>query len=531
MKLPRMFWLLTVAGGLGFACAVPAGTLSGSADVDPGSVQAGGGEAGVDGGAASPPPGGSLPDEQFPSALLAPYSGPPNTEYDDTFVGYLQLKGRVAQTFADPNLGGGTEAYFGSRIALLGGADFKTTFAEARVASPDFLVALDGIAKEACGRAAANKTGPFAGTDPGAVKPGGEGAILTRLYQKILLRDPTATELADATALSVTLAPLSASPADAWAGVCEALVRHPDFLFTLPPSASTLTGAARERMQLVKLAMDLVARTPLATELEALAGKSVEEKVAFFMATPEFRDFYFHRARVRTESTGSDEADEPARLWTYLMISGAPMQEVLTADYSVDPSFAKVPRGPEHGKSGVLTMPGFVKTKPGLPHFNYAARVMTDYMGQLFEITPAILAARVNATASSTVQPGTLCISCHGILTPLAHQRMRWGDDGVYRGSDDGGAPIDDSDQNLVPEYPFKGAGMESFAAAAVRKEKFIRQTFQAQFLFLLGRQMRFDQDERGVYLALWRAAFARKGDLREVVKIIASTVPGYLGN
>jgi hypothetical protein len=535
MTFHRNLWTLAVALTFGAACSsqdtnslLGGGASSGGTPPPGATADGGGGDAG--GGPGGPPPGGALPDEQFPPDLLKPYTGPPNTDYENTFVTYLQLKSRVVQLFADTGLGGGTDAYFTSKIALLGGADFKTTFSEARVASPDFLVALDGIAKEACGRAATNKTGPFAGTNPSA-PAGGDNALATTLFQKLLLRSPSAQEVSDGVALVTTLKPLSTDAPSAWAGLCEGLVRHPDFLFTLPPSVSVVTGADKERMQLVKLALDLAGRLPVDAEFASLAGKSIVDKVTFYLGTPEFKDFYFHRTQVRTESVGTTESAEPARLWTYLMLNGAPMQEVLTADYTIDASFNKITRGPEHGKSGVLTMPGFIKTKPGLPHYNYAARVMTDYMGQLFEITPEILKGRVNATASSTVQPGSLCITCHGILTPLEYQRLKWADDGTYRTVDATGKAIDDSDNNLVPDYPYKGSGMEAFATTAVRKEKFFRQTFQAQYLFFLGRQMRFDQDERTVYLALWNTAWNKNGDLREVVKVIASSVPGYLGN
>jgi hypothetical protein len=500
----------------------------GSSSEGPGADDGGG--TGNDTGTQPPPPGGPLADEQFPPDLLNPYTGPPNTDYENTFISYLQLVARINELFADTGLGGGTDAYFASKIALLGGADFKTTFTEARVATSDFLVALDGVAKEACGRAATNKTGPFAGTDPNA-PAGGDNALATTLYQKLLLRAPTAQETTDAVGLVSTLKPLSPDAPSAWAGLCEALVRSPDFLFTLPPSVAFVTGADKERLQLVKLALDFAGRLPQSAEISQLAGKSTADKVAFYLGTPEFKAFYFHRAQVRTEATGTPESAEAGRLWTYLMLNGAPMQEVLTADYTVDETFAKISRGPEHGKTGVLTMPGFIKTKPGLPHYNYAARVMTDYMGQIFEITPDILKGRINATASSTVAPGSLCITCHGILTPLEYQRLKWADDGTYRTVDAKGQPIDDSDQGMVPTYPFKGAGMEAFATVAVRKEMFFRQTFQAQFLFFLGRQMRFDQDERTVYLALWTTAWNKNGDLREVVKTIASSVPGYLGN
>src|SRR5262249_8486592 len=158
-------------------------------------------------------------------------------------------------------------------------------------------------------------------------------------------------------------------------------------------------------------------------------------------------------------------------------VSGSPMQELLTADYSVDGNFGKTGRGPEHGRTGILTMPGFIKSKPGLPHFNYPARVMSDYMGTIFEVTPEVVADGLKPAASTT-EPGSTCIVCHGVLTPLAYQRLRWADDGTYRTTDEKGAPIDDSDRNLVADYAFKGAGMESFAVTAVKKEKFIRQTF-----------------------------------------------------
>lgn len=480
------------------------------------------------GGAIEPPPGGDLPDEQFPPSLLSPYTGPPIDDYDNTTLSYTQIRSRVKQLFADDGIGGGTDAYLASKITLLGGADFKTTYTEARVATPDFLLALDGIAKDACDRAATNKTGPFAGADPATAT---EAALIPQLYTKLLLRAPTAEEVTGTTGLLNQLKPLSPSTTSAWAGVCEALVRHPDFVFTLPPSVTSLQGAEKEKMQAIKLGLDFMGRLPNDGELAALAGKSIPEKIDILVKTPEFRDYYFHRARVRTESLGEPISDEPARLWTFLATTGAPMQELLTSDYTIDVNFQKAGRPAEHGKSGILTMPGFVKTKPGLPHYNYAARVMADFMGQLFEVTPEIIAARsIDHTASSTVAPGSLCITCHGVLTPLEHQRLKWADDGTYRDKDENGAPIDDSDRNLVPDYPYKGVGMEGFAKLAVRKERYFRQAFQAQFLFFLGRQMRYSEDERTVYLALWNSAWKQNGDIREQLKILAA-IPRYLGN
>lgn len=484
---------------------------------------------GEDGGPPLVIPGGELPDEQFPKELLEPYTGPPIDVYDNTPISYRQLKSRVARVFADTGIGGDTEAYFASKVQLLGGADFVTTFAEARTVTPDFLLALDGVAKDACARAATNKSGPFAGTDPATDAPGA-AAIVAQLYDRMLLRTARPEEVSAGTDLVAKLAPISANKTEAWAGMCEALVRHPDSIFTLPPSVSLAEGAEKEKLGLIKLSQDLAGRLPTADEIATLAGKSINEKVDYYFGTQEFRDFYYHRLRLRTESNGTEETDEPANLWMYLVLNGAPLQELLTADYTVNGSMQRLRRGPEHGKSGVLTMPGFIKTKPGLPHYNYAARVMTDFMGQLFEVPPEIVAMRIpGGGVNSTVEPGSTCIACHGVLTPLQTQRSRWFDDGTYHEVDEGGQPIDDTDRNLVSDYPYKGKGMEGFSQIAIRKERFLRQTFQSQFLFFLGRQMRYAEDERTVYLQLWLKSFETNGNFRELIKVVAN-IPGYTG-
>jgi hypothetical protein len=524
MRLPRHSFILAglSVAAIAAACSEPVG--DGFQRTSPG-----GDDAGADSGRAETPPGGELADEQFPSDLLDPYTGPVLDEYDDTFVSYRQLRARVEAVFADTGLGGDTDAFFTAKLGLLGGADFKTRFDEARVASPDFLLGLDGIAKEACGRAATNKTGPFTGSTPEAVAAGTESALATQLFQKVLYRAPTGAEVTASVGLVQSLEPLSPSKTSAWAGLCEALVRHQDFVFTLPPSVDVATGADKERLELVKIATDFAGRPPTDGEFTALAGKTIAEKLEHYFATPEFRDFYLHRTRLRTESVGTAESDEAARLWTYLAVNGAPMQDLLAADYTVNEAFEKVPRPAEHGKTGILTMPGFIKTKPGLPHFNYSARVMSDYMGQIFEVTPDIVAARLNP-ATSTVQVGSTCINCHGVLTPLEHQRLRWADDGTYRTTDETGKTLDDTDGALVADYPYKGQGMAAFAVQAVKKERFFRQTFQSQFLFFMGRPMRYAQDERTVYLALWNSAYKNNGNFKELLKIVAST-PTYLGH
>src|SRR5262249_28098305 len=147
---------------------------------------------------------------------------------------------------------------------------------------------------------------------------------------------------------------------------------------------------------------------------------------------------------------------------------------------------------------------GYIVGKPGLPHFTYASRVLGDFMGVTFNVPQSIIDMRLNSTAASTVDPTSVCFSCHQMLTPLEEQRARWADDGSYAATDPSGATIDDSDQGLVAGYPFKGEGMEAFSTQAVKKEAFIRQMINAHFLLLFGREMRATLDERVIYKQLW---------------------------
>lgn len=606
------------------------------------------------------------PDEEFPPALLQPYTGPAVATYDNPFLSYVQLKGKVKQVFNDDWVRGGVDK-FAQTVGLFGGVDYVQYFVEARVASPDFLLGMDALAPDVCLQAARNKTGPFAGLDtsaliidtpPAATRqyeaetatdltattgartstgwnlytngqlttttpynfpvtgtynltvraygsqcgtdlpameirvdgtvvkafavsatayadhvhtmtvPAGTHTVsaaftndfsmsgtcdrnlyvdwvkvngpteastgstrtdaakakVDTLFRRMLYRPSTTQEKTDGYALVKDLAGYEADLPKAWSGLCEGIMRSPDFLFTLPPSYENRTGVEKDRLLLVKLAQDMVGRPPNATELADFeAGrKSWEQMVDGYLASADFRTYYFHKMRVRTESEGTADTDEPARLWTYLATTGTPFQDLLTGDYSVSTDFAKVSRPAEHGKTGVLTMKGFLQNKPGLPHYNYAARVMTDFMGSIFEIPSEVFDMRGAATAASTVDPTSLCFSCHQTLTPLAHQRLRWADDGTYRTTDEQGRTIDDSDRGLVGTYAFKGQGIPAFAQKAVLKESFTRRTLNAQYILFFGREMRHTQDERVMYKQLWDVAQANNGNLKAVLKTIA---------
>ncbi len=368
--------------------------------------------------------------------------------------------------------------------------------------------------------------GPLPGTTGGVA--GAEAATrssIGHVFESLLLRQAQADEIQPLYELLRELEIFTGDRKSAWTGVCEGLLKHPDFLFTRPPTFDAAPTAERAPLLLIKLALDLLDRPPTTAEFAALAsGKTINQFIDQWLVSAEFQNAYFRRLRLVLESDGTTEADEPVRLWTYLTMQDRPLRELLTAEYSVDAAFTRMPRGVEHGPSGVLSMPGYLKHKPGLPHYNYAARVLSDFMGYVFEVPPSIVDMRVNATAASTVQPSSVCFNCHQLLTPLAHQRLRWDDDGQYRAKFADGTAIDDSDRGYVAGYPYKGSGLSAFAEQAVRKERFLRRMADSQFELLMGRPIRYDTDERDLYRALWNSANRGEGTFRGLLKTILTS-------
>jgi hypothetical protein len=474
-----------------------------------------------------------LASEEFPPELLAPYGGMPITDYDNTFVNLPQLRARVKAVFGDDWMRGGVDQW-AKNITLFGGVDFTSHFAEPRGATSDFLLGLDVLAKDVCGQAAANKSGPFAGIDP-TLAIAGTGKTqavqnIDTVYQRMLFRPAEAQDESDAYQLLTDLVGYGVTTTSAWSGLCEALIRHPDFLFTLAPSYASATGATRTHLMLLKVAQDLTGRPPTQAEFDLLGqGKTIGDMVDDYLSSKDFQNYFFYKMRIRTQSAGTADADEPARLWTYVIMNDRPLAELFTADYTADASFAQATRDASHGKTGLLTMKGYIAGKPGLPHFTYASRVLGDFMGVTFNVPQSIIDMRLNSTAASTVDPTSVCFSCHQTLTPLEEQRARWADDGTYSATDASGATIDDSDHGLVAGYPFKGEGMEAFATQAVKKEAFIRQMLNAHFLLLFGREMRATLDERVIYKQLWDLNVQSNGDLRQIMKAIILS-PTYQG-
>lgn len=317
----------------------------------------------------------------------------------------------------------------------------------------------------------------------------------------------------------------------AWSSLCAGLIQHPDFLFTRPPSIFSLVSPQdKRRLQLVKIALDLVGRPPNTQELTKLDnGAKIADLADSYLDSDEFREFYFHRIRLMLESHGSEMDDEPTRLWCYVAFNDRPFQEILTGEYTVDSELKKITRPTYHGKTGLLTTQGFIKGKPGLPHYNYAAQVSMLFLGYVYEVPDEIVEQREGVTALGTTDPNSACYSCHKILTPLAFQRLNWNDQGVFRTRDENDLMIDASDRGAVAEYPFAGNGMAAFATQAVRKERFIRTMINTHVNFYFGRPMRHREDERVLYKRLWDNVHKNEFKIRELIRAIVNS-PEYLG-
>ena len=69
--------------------------------------------------------------------------------------------------------------------------------------------------------------------------------------------------------------------------MCEALVRHPDFLFTMPPSVEKRTTAAeKDPLRLVALTQRALGRPPTAAEFTKLGTDGLPAMIDAVFATP-----------------------------------------------------------------------------------------------------------------------------------------------------------------------------------------------------------------------------------------------------
>ena len=306
--------------------------------------------------------------------------------------------------------------------------------------------------------------------------------------------------------------PSLASPRPGWAGLIEALLQRPEFVF--PSDAAD----APPKVTLARVALDLVGRIPTQEEFQLFEKSgSLESMIDTYLDSDDFKAFFFHRARAALRSRGTEESDEPARLWTHIATSDLSYRELFTADYTVGADWKRTSRRPEHGNTGILTMKGYLVGKPGLPKFTYPAQVLTFAMGLQFEVSDAVEQAREKVV--STTDPASMCYSCHKLLTPLAFQRERWDVHGDYRTVDDGDNSIDDSDRGVVPDYPFAGTGLSAFATQVVRKERFVRTFINLHHDMLFHRQLRVYEDQREDYRDLYEFALEHDLKIRPLLK------------
>ena len=305
--------------------------------------------------------------------------------------------------------------------------------------------------------------------------------------------------------------PLKSSRAG-WAGLVEALLQRPEFVVPHDGEDAPPVSA------LVRAALDLVGRIPTQGEFRRFERDGrIEPLIDSYLDSTDFRDYFFHRARGVFRSRGTPESDEPARLWTYIATNDLSYRELFTADYTVGTDWKKARRRPVHGQTGFLTMQGYMEGRPGLPRFTYPAQVLTFALGVQFEVSEAVEDARDKVV--STTDPGSICYSCHKLLTPLAYQRERWDAHGHYRAVDEEHRPIDDSDRGVVPDYPFKGVGLSAFASQVVRKERFVRAFVNQHHDMLFHRPLRLFRDQRDDYKALYDFAVANDLQIRPLLK------------
>lgn len=302
------------------------------------------------------------------------------------------------------------------------------------------------------------------------------------------------------------------SPRPGWAGLIEALLQSPEFL--MPSDAPR----ADSRTRLARVALDLVGRLPTPPELRRFKSLGrLGPLLDNYLESDDFRDFFFHRARIALRSRGTEESDEPARLWTYIATNDLSYRDLFTADYTVGSDWTRAPRRSEHGPTGILTMKGYLVGKPGLPKYTYPAQVLTFALGMQFEVSDAVEQARDEVV--STTDSASMCYSCHKLLTPLAFQRERWDIHGHYRTVDEEHNVIDDSDRGVVPDYPFKGAGLSAFATEVVKKERFVRAFVNQHHDMLFHRQLRVFEDQREEYRELYDFAMATDLKIRPLLK------------
>ena len=135
------------------------------------------------------------------------------------------------------------------------------------------------------------------------------------------------------------------SPRPGWAGLIEALLQHPEFL--LPSDEA----GAPPKITLTRVTLDLVGRIPTQDEFRRFEQvHRLSPMIDALLNSDDFKNFFFHQARGVLRSRGTEESDEPARLWTYIATTDLSYRELFTANFTVTPDWKKAPVDPSTGR-------------------------------------------------------------------------------------------------------------------------------------------------------------------------------------
>src|SRR4029077_21066896 len=101
----------------------------------------------------------------------------------NTFLGFRQLQGKIKTVFHD-DWRRDERDRFQENLTQFGGADFVRRFDESTRATPSFLSALEGLARDVATKAFLNGSGPFEGM--ANARPAADPADIVPLYARSL---------------------------------------------------------------------------------------------------------------------------------------------------------------------------------------------------------------------------------------------------------------------------------------------------------------------------------------------------------
>ncbi len=153
-------------------------------------------------------------------------------------LSYSMLRSEVTRATGKSWVVAGADQWDRNR-GPLGGADYKTTFADDLTPSQQRIVLIRKMAFQVCGDLVAAEAGAaatrtvFTELDPGAAFDSASAttkAQITAMFRRFFLSDPEEADLTDGAALVHALAPTGANGQVAWRGLCVAYLGSMRFL-------------------------------------------------------------------------------------------------------------------------------------------------------------------------------------------------------------------------------------------------------------------------------------------------------------